>query len=357
MSEKPNEKEALIRMIDANANRASEAFRVVEDVLRFVRNNRQLTDHFKQLRHSLQRLVAQISPLSERCSHRDSRHDVGATLQAPTEYRRTASTDLLITNSQRGLQALRVLEETAKTLDPTVAEKIEQLRYLAYDLEKQLFAPAIAQRSFRLQGARVCILLPGLDSPSEFEAYANRLFQAGSDMIQLRDKNLCDRDLLARSRILTNVANACGKLAIVNDRPDIALLADAHGAHVGQDELPTCDARTILGDQKLLGVSTHSLAQAQQASADGADYIGVGPIFESSTKKFEKLQGIELVSQIATEISIPAFAIGGVSPDNLCEVLAAGGRRIAVSASIHGSSDPVATVRRLRDQLSSFPLY
>jgi thiamine-phosphate pyrophosphorylase len=357
MSETSTEKQSLIRMVDANANRASEAFRVVEDVLRFARNDRTLTDQFKQLRHSLQVLVAQMAQLPSRCAHRDATGDVGTTIQAPTEYLRASAEDLLATNSQRGLQALRVLEEAAKILNPAVAATIEQLRYRAYDLEKQLLTPSRMRRYELLKDARLCVLLRGLESQGAFEAYADRLFRAGADMIQLRDKNLNDRELLKRARALTKVADDHGKLAMINDRADIAYLAEAHGAHVGQEELPAQEARTLLGDQRLLGVSTHSLEQARQASSEGADYIGVGPTFSSSTKKFENLQGIELIAQIAVDISIPTYAIGGISPDNLDGVLAAGGRRIAVSGAIHDARDPAEVIQRLQDQLRQFPLH
>ena len=101
-------------------------------------------------------------------------------------------------------------------------------------------------------------------------------------------------------------------LFIINDRPDLAALARADGVHVGQEELSVKDARSIVGPETLVGVSTHSIEQARQAVLDGANYIGVGPTFPSGTKQFEQFPGVELLRAVAAEIRLPAFAIGGI---------------------------------------------
>ena len=154
-------------------------------------------------------------------------------------------------------------------------------------------------------------------------------------MLQLRDKRpdqpLDDRQLLARARQLREIVHGSRTLVVVNDRPDVAVLARADGVHVGQDDLSVKDARTVVGPRLLVGVSTHSLQQARQAVVDGANYIGVGPTFPSGTKSFERLAGPELLRAVAAEIRLPAFAIGGIGPDNLPEVLACGISRVAVS--------------------------
>jgi thiamine-phosphate pyrophosphorylase len=146
---------------------------------------------------------------------------------------------------------------------------------------------------------------------------------------------------------LRDKTRATGALFIMNDRPDIALLADADGVHVGQDELPVADVRQLVGPDRLIGVSTHSLEQARQAVADGADYIGVGPTFPSTTKQFAGYPGLELVRQVSREVTLPAFAIGGITAENVPQVLAAGCRRIAVSHAILGAADPAQAARQL----------
>jgi thiamine-phosphate pyrophosphorylase len=129
------------------------------------------------------------------------------------------------------------------------------------------------------------------------------------------------------------------------------VVTDADGVHVGQNELRVKEARAIVGPRRLVGVSTHTIEQARQAVLDGADYLGVGPVFASATKSFDSLAGLEFVRQVAAEISLPWFAIGGINAENIASVVAAGASRIAVSRAILGSEDPSAAARTLREQL------
>ena len=123
-------------------------------------------------------------------------------------------------------------------------------------------------------------------------------------------------------------------LLIINDRPDLAALAQADGVHVGQEELSVKDARSIVGPDVLIGVSAHSIEQARQAVLDGANYLGVGPTFPSGTKQFDHFPGVELLRAVAAEIRLPAFAIGGITRENLGQVKSAGFTRMAVSGAI-----------------------
>jgi len=134
----------------------------------------------------------------------------------------------------------------------------------------------------------------------------------------------------------------------VNDRPDRAALAGADGVHVGQDELSVKDVRAIVGPGRLVGVSTHSIEQARQAVLDGADYIGVGPTFPSGTKQFDTFPGPALLRQVAEEIRLPAFAIGGIDLGNLSEVLESGIRRVAVGRAITAAENPCEVAREMR---------
>ena len=128
----------------------------------------------------------------------------------------------------------------------------------------------------------------------------------------------------------------------MNDRPDVAVLARADGVHLGQEDATVKDARRILGPDGLIGVSTHSIEQARAAVLDGASYIGVGPTFASGTKQFSQFTGTELLRSVRAEIQLPAFAIGGITMENLPQVLAAGFTRVAVSGAISGTKDPAA---------------
>ncbi|MGI9471913.1 MAG: thiamine phosphate synthase, partial [Rubripirellula sp.] len=133
-------------------------------------------------------------------------------------------------------------------------------------------------------------------------------------------------------------------------RADLAVAADVDGVHVGQDELPVAAAREIVGE-RMIGVSTHSLEQAREAAKDGADYIGCGPVFPSATKTFDRYLGTEWLKEVAKEIDLPAFAIGGIDLENLDQVIDAGVRRVAVTAAIHHSDQPAEVAERLHAML------
>ena len=204
-----------------------------------------------------------------------------------------------------------------------------------------------------LWDARLYVLLDGRDSCDSFAQLVQSLVDAGVDVLQLRDKRLSDRDLVQRARVLRQLTGGSDTLFIVNDRPDIAVLSDADGVHVGQDELSVADCRTMVGSKRLVGVSTHSLAQARQATLDGADYIGCGPTFPSQTKAFEDFPGLEFLRAVQREIRIPAFAIGGINGENIAGVMEAGFRRVAVSNAVTAAPEPAAAVRKLRQMLRS----
>ena len=200
--------------------------------------------------------------------------------------------------------------------------------------------------------AQLYVLIDGRSDPQQFESLASRLIDAGVHVLQLRDKRLPDRQLVQRARLLRQLTRGTQTLCIINDRPDIALVAGSDGVHVGQDELCVQDARTIVGAARLVGVSTHSLQQARQAVRDGTDYIGCGPTFASRTKAFAQYPGPPLLQQVAADIRLPAFAIGGIRLDNVARVLRTGVTRIAVSAAVLEAADPAAAARALMARLA-----
>ncbi len=138
----------------------------------------------------------------------------------------------------------------------------------------------------------------------------------------------------------------------MNDRADLAVAADTDGVHVGQDELPAPEVRQIVGAKRLVGVSTHSIQQAREAVVQGADYIGCGPVFPGRTKQFDAFVGTTLLDQVATEIELPAFAIGGIDASNVGQVIAAGIRRIAVTGAIRDADEPAAAASLLKKMLA-----
>ncbi len=343
-----SENPSLFRILDAAANRAGEGLRVVEDYLRFVLDDRFLTCEAKQLRHDLAAALERL-PSTERHLARETLADVGTTITTAREAKRADGEAVVAANLKRVEESLRSLEEYGKVVDTVFAATMETLRYRAYTLERAIDVTRVSL--VRLTDTKLYVIVDGRGSVDQFDCLVESLIDAGADIVQLRDKRLSDRDLIGRARRLRALTRGTKKLFVMNDRPDIARLTDADGVHLGQDELSVKDARTIVGPRALVGVSTHSIEQARQAVLDGANYIGVGPTFASSTKEFEAYPGVELLRAVANEIRLPAFAIGGITLETLGKVLAAGMHRVAVSAAISDADDPVDAARAFRRRL------
>lgn len=344
---------AMLRILDAAANRAREGLRVIEDFTRFRLNDSHLTRLLKEARHELAAIFAQL-PTRDLLTSRDTPGDVGTGITTPSESIRQSATDVAAANFKRVQEAVRSLEEFGKCLSPDIGRRCEAIRYRLYTLEKAVFMTAASRE--RLAAWRLYLLLTRSLCRQDPETVLQTAIGSGVDVIQIREKEMPDGELLAwakRVRGLINDTTDADQrpLLIMNDRPDLAVLCEADGVHVGQDELSVADTRRIVGPERLIGVSTHNIEQARQAALDGADYLGVGPVFPSTTKAFDEFAGLDFVRQVAAEISMPWFAIGGINAINLADVQAAGATRVAVSGAIAGADDPAATTAELRHRL------
>ncbi|MFM8708829.1 MAG: thiamine phosphate synthase [Planctomycetia bacterium] len=331
------------RAIDASANRAGEALRVIEDVVRFVLDDAQLTLLAKDLRHTLATLLAQ-GALPHRVALRDVTGDVGIGAEPPVSLCRSSPTDLIAANAARAAQALRSLAECAAVVAPEAAPGFEQLRYRLYTLERT--ALAAARSRDRLAQARLCVLVDGRADLASFDRLVTTLVEAGVRMLQIRDKTLATPALIERVEHAVAIARqrapAEPALVIVNDRVDVAAAVGADGAHVGADDLPTPLVRRVLGPQPLVGRTAHSVPEARAAVADGADYLGIGPCYPSSTKSFGGFAPREFLRTVAGETSLPSFAIGGITLERLDDLAALGITRVAVASAGTGAPDPAA---------------
>jgi thiamine-phosphate pyrophosphorylase len=355
-----------MRILDASLNRAAEGLRVVEDYVRFALDDVHLTRLLKELRHDLAAIAGRI-PLWERHAARDTPHDVGTAVTTAAEERRPDTWAVCAASFERVKQSLRSLEEFGKVSLPQEAAQFEQLRYRLYAIESAVGQTVDAAE--RLADVRLCVLIDGGKAEQEFVSLVEQLVAAGLHAIQLRAKPLNDRELIKRARALVEIsrgsansatspdqarsglASRSAPLVIINDRPDVAAAVNADGVHVGQDDMTVKDARGVIGPRKLVGVSTHSIEQARAAVLAGANYIGVGPTFPSPTKQFDAFPGVALLRQVAAEIRLPAFAIGGVSSKNLGEVRAAGLDRVAVSSAVTQASSPREAAAKLLSAL------
>ena len=175
---------------------------------------------------------------------------------------------------------------------------------------------------------------------------AKNLMEAGVKLLQYRAKGAAARELLAESRSIAETARRAECKFIVNDRPDVAYLAGADGVHVGQDDLDPEQARKVVGPDRCVGVSTHNLEQFRSAAAGSADYIAIGPIFQTSSKANpDPVVGTELLRCVRTLTEKPIVAIGGITLERAAEVLAAGADSVAVISGIMKAKDPAGMVR------------
>jgi thiamine-phosphate pyrophosphorylase len=200
----------------------------------------------------------------------------------------------------------------------------------------------------RLRAARVYLVL---------EAAAARVVEpalrGGVDVVQLRDKDASDDEIVRAGRELRELCAAHGALFLVNDRPDLAVACDADGVHVGQDDMPVDDARAIVGPDRIVGTSTHTQDQVDEADGSDADYYAVGPVFETPTKAGRPATGWDLVAYAAGRATKPWFAIGGIDPETAASAAAAGAERVVVVRAIRDAGDPEAAARSVRAALDA----
>jgi len=210
-------------------------------------------------------------------------------------------------------------------------------------------------RRARLAGARL-YLVCGAGVREELPDLLRRATDGGVDLVQLREKELGDDELVAVANATRALSQRLGALFIVNDRPWVALEAGADGVHVGQDDLPVAEVREQVGPDLLIGLSTHRPEEIDAVAPALVDYIGVGPVHETPTKPGRPAVGAELVRYAAAHAPVPFFAIGGLDAHNLREVLDAGAGRVCVLRAISDSDDPERAARELRALLDSRPL-
>lgn len=333
------------RALDAGANRAREALRVLEDYARFCLDDAFLTRELKQLRHHLRDILEEVSgDLLLRA--RETLRDVGTSISTTAEWERNSLREVVAANCKRFQEALRSLEEFSKFLAGDLGARLEQLRYRAYTLERALLLGATARE--RLKECTIQVLLTGSLCAAALDWTIAEAAAGGAHIIQLREKSLADRELLERARNVRRWTRQAGLLFIVNDRPDIARLVEADGVHLGQDDLPVKEARRVVGPDLLIGVSTHTIEQVRQAVLDGASYLGVGPMFPSATKEFDEFPGLQFVREATAETSLPLFVIGGINEQTLPAATEAGARRIAVSSAVCRADEPRKALQRLQ---------
>jgi thiamine-phosphate pyrophosphorylase len=334
-----------LRIIDANCNRIGEGLRFLEDVARFLLNDASLSHQLKAMRHNLVKSLSQFGPAL--MSERNAETDVGI----GTEISHQQDLLSLVTaNAMRVEEALRVVEELSKLPDLSSAlhsKDFETARFNLYTLQRELLSRLMRRQKIKqLTGLYVIIDTETLGFKGEVDA-ARKAINGGARVIQLRDKQRSKGELLAIAKKLRDLCRKFNALFIVNDYLDIVLASEADGIHVGRDDLPLPVIRKELPVDKVIGLSTSTVAEARKAEAEGVDYIAVGSIFSSPTKPKATVVGLERIRHVRKAISIPIVAIGGINRQNIGEVIKAGADSAAVISAVLNQKDIESAARQL----------
>ncbi len=339
-------KNKILRMIDANLNRATEGLRVAEDIVRFVLDDEKLTSRLKHIRHQLSSSVRRMAGASgESLGVRDVRRDVGSKRTTRSEAARSNILDVFMANIKRAQESVRVFEETSKLFDPKLSPKFKKLRFELYEIEQQ--AAIKLKKKIKLDSP-IYIITDNSFGHSHLEIIREAA-KAGATIFQYRDKSEVRSKKFEVARQLSKYAKAHGLTFIVNDDIDIAKKVNADGVHLGYRDArrEMRSARKRLGVDKLIGVSASNLKEAVNAEAVGADYIGFGPVFKTPIKPNAKPTGVKELKKVTKRVMIPVVAIGGVCARTIGHVMASGAASGAVIRYVSGAKDIRKAVRNL----------
>ena len=204
-----------------------------------------------------------------------------------------------------------------------------------------------------LHRMRLYVLISSKIAARSVRETARLVIDGGADAIQLREKTISDDEFVSLAGEIRDITTKRGTLLIINDRVNVAREVNADGVHLGQHDMSITEAREIIGNEKIIGISTHNIIQARQAQKDGADYIAIGPVYPTTTKDYEPSIGLEVIREISREISIPFLAIGAITLENLGDVLKAGASRVAVCSAIISSKDILSTTKEFKNNLTT----
>ena len=299
-----------LRIIDANANRAVEGLRVIEEILRLIMEDEKNTRKIKQIRSKIRQSIKQLGLLE-----REAGKDVGSRSYTRSESSRIDLLAVFSANVKRVQEALRVLEEFSKLIDEKQGKVFKALRFESYCLEKDIFYNIV--KKLKLDFDLYLVTDPQFDPLNTVK----KALKKGVKIVQFRDKYAKKEQFLRMAKDLKKITDKHKAVFIVNDHLDIAKTIDADGVHLGQEDGSIIKARKILGLSKIIGRSVQTLAQAIQAQKQGADYLGVGPIFKTPIKPNEKVVGLKILKQIVKKVKLPVVAIGGIDRSNLSKIL------------------------------------
>lgn len=344
---------AAYRIIDANFNRAREALRVIEEFCRFGLNSKSLSARAKELRHKLCQSINQLDS-GRLISSRDTISDVGVDQVIPSQNSRSNLKDCLTAGCKRLVEALRVLSEVIQIQNKAVAKQIEQFRYAAYTLEKDIVL--ISEPLEKYKKVKLYIIITS-NFPAEIISLTSQCAASGADCIQLRAKEIQNDDLYAAAIEFVKICRDNGVYSVINDRLDIAIASNADGVHFGQNDLPVECARLLEQKPMIIGKSTHSLEQLKNACAEQPTYVGLGPVYATTTKPTAAPVGLEYVNKATAFLAdepVGHVAIGGINMENVEDVMNAGADCIAVCNVVTKAQNPSQACKALKQKIISF---
>lgn len=330
-----NDMSAVHRILDANINRAAEGMRVLEDIARFILENQELCGAIKKCRHELRAQTTYVTS-------RNTEGDVGTAITTEEEKYRDSLHSVATAAGNRCAEALRVIEEFLKLTE--TSNTVESIRYAMYDLSASVvqLLGAIKKRQWQL-----CFVMTKADCALAWQDTLAQSLVAGCDCVQVREKEMQTRVLIQHVLEVKNIADKYRAQVIVNDRVDVMLATGASGVHLGEDDISVEQTRKLCGSEFVIGATVHRSEQITDAIASGADYIGVGSMFASTTKPDVPIATLGLLKNA---LAYCHLAIGGITPANVHELYNVGCRGIAVSSAIANSLTPEKVVSTLLQQ-------
>ena len=335
----------IFQIIDANLDRAREGLRVIEDWARFGLGREDFVIRIKNFRQILGKNHLEVYKQS-----RNYIEDQCKGLTHQEQINRNTPEQIISSNSGRVQEALRVIEEFSRLHNDGLSKIASEIRYEIYTLEINLLN--LSKRTKLNEIIKENDLYVITDQKENLLGIIEEILIAGVKIIQHRFKKGTDKDHLEEAIMIKNLCKKYNSLFIINDRVDIALAANADGIHLGQDDLDLKTARKLLGYSKIIGISANNEIDISNALKGGCDYIGIGPVFETSTKKDKKPLDIEKIKQLTKDLNIPWFAIGGIKRNNISSLKKCGFKKFALVSQLMNSEDPQEEAIMILKELS-----
>ncbi len=323
----------IYQILDANLDRAREGLRVLEDWARFGLGKEKYVERIKNFRQILGKNHLKVYKQS-----RNHIEDKCKGLTHQEQINRKTSEQIISSNSGRVQEALRVIEEFSRLHNHELSKIASVIRYEIYTIEIDLLSLSKRKESEEILKENDLYVIT--DQKDNLLEIVEEILIAGARIIQHRFKKGNDKDHLQEAIQIKNLCKRYNALFIINDRVDIALASNADGIHLGQDDLDIKTARKLLGDSRIIGISANNQIDISDAIKDECDYIGIGPVFETSTKKDKKPLGIEKIKDLTKDLNIPWFAIGGVTKKNIAYLKNYGFKKFALVSQLMNSEDP-----------------